>query len=82
MVVKLDRLSRATRHVLDLLEASRKARWRLISVEESLDTSTAVGEFTTTILAGLAQMERKLIGEGTRAATRREDRHRATGQLH
>jgi hypothetical protein len=27
-----------------------------------------VGEFTTTILAGLAQMERTLIGECTRAA--------------
>ncbi len=69
-VVKLDRLSRSTRHVLDLLDASQKGRWRLISVEESLDTRTAVGEFTTTILAGLAQMERKLVGERTREAMR------------
>ena len=36
VVVKLDRLSRSTRHILDLLEASQKGRWRLLSVEESL----------------------------------------------
>ncbi|NNL85584.1 MAG: recombinase family protein [Myxococcales bacterium] len=71
VVVKLDRLSRSTRHVLDLLDAAQRNRWRLISVAESLDTRTAVGEFTTTILAGLAQMERKLIGERTREAMSR-----------
>lgn len=79
-VVKLDRLSRSTRHILDLLDAAQKAEWRLVSVEESLDTRTAVGEFTTTILAGLAQMERKLIGERTREAMRqiaREGRARS-----
>ncbi len=69
-MVKLDRLSRSTRHVLDLLEASQKAGWRLVSVEENLDTVTAVGEFVTTIFASLAQMERKLIGERTREAMR------------
>ena len=67
-VVKLDRLSRATRHVLDLIESEQKAGRRIVSVEEHLDTRSAVGEFTTTILAGLAQMERKLIGERTREA--------------
>ena len=68
--VKLDRLSRVTRHVLDLLDTAQKAGWRIVSVEEHLDTRSAVGEFTTTILAGLAQMERKLIGERTREAMR------------
>jgi len=80
VVVKLDRLSRSTRHVLDLLDAAHKAGWRIVSVEEHLDTRTAVGEFTTTILAGLAQMERKLIGERTREAMRqiaREGRNRS-----
>ena len=37
--------------------------WSLVSVEENLDTRTAMGEFVTTIMASLAQMERKLIGE-------------------
>ena len=47
------------------MEAAQRDGWRLISITEALDTRSAVGEFTATILAGLAQMERKLIAERT-----------------
>ncbi len=69
-VVKLDRLGRSTRDLLDLMAAAQREGWRLISITEALDTRSAVGEFTATILAGLAQMERKLISERTREAMR------------
>ena len=40
----------------------------LVSVVENLDTSTATGGFVLTMFAALAEMERKQIGEGRKAA--------------
>jgi DNA invertase Pin-like site-specific DNA recombinase len=37
-------------------------------VSESLDTGSAIGEFTLTILAALSQMERKQVAERTKVA--------------
>ena len=65
VALKLDRLSRSTRDVLDLVEDARRDGWRLVSVSESLDTGTAAGRMVLTILAALAQMEREQIGERT-----------------
>jgi DNA invertase Pin-like site-specific DNA recombinase len=67
-VLKLDRLGRSTKDLLGLMEGAQRDGWRLISITEALDTRSAIGEFTATILAGLAQMERKLIAERTREA--------------
>lgn len=63
--VALDRFSRTVRDVLDLVESFRVEGWSLISMRESLDTSTAIGRFTVTILAGVSQLERELLGERT-----------------
>ncbi len=68
VVVKLDRLSRSTRDVLDLADGSGREGWSLHSISEKLDTSTASGRFVLTIMAALAQMEREQIGERTSAA--------------
>jgi site-specific DNA recombinase len=69
IVWKLDRLTRRTRHLLTLVEEVFLARKiELHSVSESLDTSTPHGRFVLTLFGGLAQMERELIGERTRAA--------------
>ena len=69
IVWKLDRLTRSTRHLLNLVEDVFLARKiELHSVSESLDTSTPHGRFVLTLFGGLAQMERELIGERTRAA--------------
>ena len=69
IVWKLDRLTRRTRHLLSLVEDIFLARnVELHSVSESLDTSTPHGRFVLTLFGGLAQMERELIGERTRAA--------------
>lgn len=68
VVLKLDRLSRRTRDVLDLVDLSRRQDWGLVSVSESLDTSTASGRLVVTVLAALAEMERDQIAERTTAA--------------
>jgi site-specific DNA recombinase len=68
VALKLDRLSRSTRDVLDLAEDANANGWRLVSVLESLDTATAAGRFTLTILAALAQLEREQAVERTRIA--------------
>lgn len=67
VVLKLDRLSRSTRDVLDLVDNSDREGWSLHSISEKLDTSSAAGRFVVTILAALAQMEREQIGERTAA---------------
>ena len=69
IVWKLDRLTRRTKHLLNLLEDVFLAKGiELHSVSESLDTSTPHGRFVLTLFGGLAQMERELIGERTRSA--------------
>ena len=69
VVLKLDRLTRNTRHLLSLTEDLFLARnVELHSVSESLDTSTPHGRFVLTLFGGLAQMEREQISERTRSA--------------
>ena len=65
IVMKLDRLSRSTRHILDLADAAKRDGWQLLSVGEQLDTSSACGQFVLTLFGALAEMERKQIGERT-----------------
>ena len=69
IVLKLDRLTRQTRHLLSLTEDLFLARnVELHSVSESLDTSSPHGRFVLTLFGGLAQMEREQIAERTRSA--------------
>lgn len=76
IVWKLDRLTRRTRHLLNLVEEVFLAgKIELHSVSESLDTSTPHGRFVLTLFGGLAQMERELIGERTRAALAHKREH-------
>lgn len=65
VALKLDRLSRSTRDVLDLVEEFDRADFRLISVSESLDTGSASGRLVVTVLAALSQMEREQTSERT-----------------
>lgn len=67
VVWKLDRLGRSTLAVLNMVEELRDRGIKLRSLTEGLDTSTPYGSFVLTILAGLAQMERDLIRERTKA---------------
>ena len=68
IVYRLSRLSRSTRDLLFLVEdAFIEGNTRLVSVSEHIDTETAMGRLFLTIMGALAQMERELISERTRA---------------
>lgn len=67
VVWKLDRLGRSVKGLVDLVEelASRKIHFQ--SLTDQIDTSTVAGRFFFNVMASLAQMERELIGERTKA---------------
>jgi DNA invertase Pin-like site-specific DNA recombinase len=66
-VWRLDRLGRNTRSLLDFIEELRARGVDFRSLTEGIDTTTVVGRFVFTLTAALAQMERELISERTRA---------------
>lgn len=68
IVYKLDRLSRSTKDLLRLIEdVFHKGNTRFFSISEKIDTETAIGKFFLTLMGALAQMERELIAERTKA---------------
>lgn len=66
VATSLSRLGRSTRDILDLADRARVEGWRLIVLDLSLDTDTATGRFTLTVLAAMAELERGLAVERTR----------------
>lgn len=67
VVWKLDRLGRSTVEVLNIIEGLKRRGVQLVSITDSLDTATPQGMLTLTILAAMAQYERELIAERTKA---------------
>lgn len=65
VVFKLDRLTRNVKNLHELIEILDKHGCKLISITESLDTSSAGGRFFITMLGAMAQWERETIGERT-----------------
>ena len=66
VVWKLDRLARSVRQLIDTAELLKSRSMGLKSLTETIDTTTAGGEFIFTVFAALAQFERSLISERTR----------------
>ncbi len=68
IVWRLDRLGRSVRHLIDLVEQlhQRKVGFKSLC-DGAIDTTTASGELIFHIFTALAQFERKLIQERTRA---------------
>lgn len=67
VVWKLDRLGRSMRHLVVLVEELRQKSVNFLSLTDSIDTSTPMGRFFFHIMGALAEMERELIVERTRA---------------
>lgn len=68
IVWRLDRLGRSMQHLVLLVEELRLKNIGFKSVcDGAIDTTTASGELTFNIFSSLAQFERRLIQERTRA---------------
>jgi DNA invertase Pin-like site-specific DNA recombinase len=67
VIWKLDRLGRTALDVLELVEKLSKRDIQLVSLTEGIDGRTPMGKFMIVILAGIAQMERDMIIERTKA---------------
>lgn len=68
IAAKLDRLSRGVVHTGQIMAELNGRRKTLIVLDLGVDTSTPMGEFFAFVTAAYAQLERRMIGERTKAA--------------
>ncbi|AUV36958.1 TPA: recombinase family protein [Klebsiella pneumoniae] len=67
VVWKLDRLGRSVRDLITLVSELQARGVNFRSLTDSIDTSTPAGRFFFHVMSALAEMERELIVERTRA---------------
>jgi DNA invertase Pin-like site-specific DNA recombinase len=67
VVWKLDRLGRSVKNLVDLVGELHKKGVQFKSLTDAIDTGTPSGRFFFHVMASLAQMERELMVERTRA---------------
>ena len=68
IVYKLDRLTRSVADLDRLVKLFEKKGVALVSLQESLDATTATGRLMMNLLASVSQWEREVIGERTKDA--------------
>ena len=78
VVVRLDRLARSVSHLLAVIEELEDKGAHFRSLRDPIDTSTPQGMFSLQVLGAVAQLERALISERTKAGIRAA---RARGRL-
>jgi DNA invertase Pin-like site-specific DNA recombinase len=67
VVVRLDRLARSVSHLLAVIEQLEASGAHFRSLRDPIDTSTPQGMFSLQVLGAVAQLERALIAERTKA---------------
>jgi DNA invertase Pin-like site-specific DNA recombinase len=67
VVWKLDRLGRSLRDLIDLVKKMQEMEVNFLSIQDGINTNTATGRFTFNIFASLAEFEREIISERTKA---------------
>lgn len=67
VVWRLDRLGRSLKDLLGLMESFKKQGVQFVSLQENIDTTNAMGELVFHLFASIAQFERQLISERTKA---------------
>src|SRR5208337_1458299 len=67
VVWKLDRLARSTRQLLETVELLEQRKIGLKTITQSIDTTNAGGRLIFTVFGAIAEFEREIIRERTRA---------------
>jgi DNA invertase Pin-like site-specific DNA recombinase len=67
VVVRLDRLARSVSHLLAVIEQLEAQGAHFRSLRDPIDTTTPQGMFSLQVLGAVAQLERALIAERTKA---------------
>ncbi|WP_313262363.1 recombinase family protein [Sphingobacterium sp.] len=67
VVWKLDRLGRSLKDLIDLITKMEQLEVSFLSIQDGINTNTATGRFTFNIFASLAEFEREIISERTKA---------------
>lgn len=78
MAVKLDRLARSVINLTGIMQNLEEWNVAVEFLDQPIDTTTASGRFTTTILAAVAEFERELICDRTKDG---QARARAQGKM-
>ncbi|HEX3512036.1 MAG TPA: recombinase family protein [Solirubrobacteraceae bacterium] len=79
VIAKLDRLGRNTKHMLEIYETLEAAEVDLLSLSESIDTTTPMGKVMRLVISAFAQLESETIGERVRSTI---GARRADGRKH
>jgi site-specific DNA recombinase len=79
VVYKLDRLTRSVADLDKLMKLFERKGVALVSLQESLDATTATGRLMMNLLASVSQWEREVIGERTKDAMQHL---KASGQVY
>lgn len=70
VVESLSRLGRSTKNLIELVELFQERGIHLVSLKESVDTSTPSGKLLFTLMSAIAQFERDTIAERTNEGLR------------
>lgn len=65
-VIRLDRLGRSLKELLETVDDLKARGINLISLEERIDTTSAAGELVFHVFGAIAHFERRLISERTK----------------
>ncbi len=77
-VWRIDRLGRSTLHLLQILDQLRSRNTGFQSIMDGIDTNRAAGRMVFSMVGAIAEFERNVISERTKAgmaAARRRGRH-------
>ena len=67
VVWKLDRLGRSLRHLIEVINQLMDSGMYFLSLQEKIDTTSTSGKLIFHIFAALAEFEREIISERTKA---------------
>ncbi len=70
VIESLSRLGRSTKDLIELTELFQIKGVHLVSLKESIDTSTSTGRLLFTLMSAIAQFERDVIADRTREGLR------------